>query len=167
METAVNMCAAASLSIVLIRREYTGTLREMVEQTFVIVEKMDVDAVLALFADDAVFYDPHYPSPCMQGKAAIAEGLAWGFGSMQKMGFPITAYYESPDGKSAVVEVATAHVLKAGMKLNFPQVFVINTHNGLVTRLQAYEPYEPYGPHGIAGIMLILTRLVRRLQGKG
>ena len=140
-----------------------SALRELVERTIKIVEKMDVDAVLALFAEDALFFDPHYPSPRMQGKAAIRAGLIWGFGSMQKMGFPITAYYESSDGKSAVVEVATAHVLQQGMKLNFPQVFVIDTRDGLVTRLQAFEPY---GPHGIPGVALALTRLVRELQGK-
>jgi ketosteroid isomerase-like protein len=140
-----------------------SSLREMVERTIKIVEKMDVDAVMALFAEDALFIDPHYPKPSMQGKAAIREGLVWGFGSMRKMGFPITAYYESPDGKSAVVEVATSHVLKQGMQLNFPQVFVIDTRDGLVTRLQAYEPY---GPHGIVGVAQIMTRFVRKLQGK-
>lgn len=140
-----------------------STLQTLVEHAFAVVETMNLDAVLALLADDAVVYDPHYPSPRMAGKAAIAEGLRWGFGSMQKMGFPITNYFEDATGYKAVIEVATAHVLRTGMKLNFPQVFVIETRGGLITRLQAYEPY---GPHGIPGLILNITRLIWRLSGK-
>ena len=138
-------------------------LRARVEQAFATVETMNLDAVLALFAQDAVLYDPHYPRPHMAGKGQIAEGLRWGFGAMQKMGFPIVNYFEDETGQKAVVEVATAHVLRAGMKLNFPQIFVIETKEGLITRLQAYEPY---GPHGMNGLILGITRLVWRLSGK-
>ena len=35
--------------------------------------------------------------------------------------------------------------------------------NGLITRLQAYEPY---GPHGINAAFLVLTRLAWKLTGK-
>src|SRR5207248_1861195 len=42
-------------------------------------------------------------------------------------------------------------------------VTVIETRNGLITRLQAYPPY---GPPGIGGLLVRLTRLVWRLQGK-
>ena len=139
-------------------------LRTIVEKAFSTVSEMNVETVVALFADDAVLFDPHYPKPRMEGKAAIAEGLRWGFSSMQKMGFPIVNYFEDAGGRKAVIEVATAHVLKAGMKLNFPQVFVIETReDGLITRLQAYEPY---GPHGINGVFLGVTRLIWRLTGK-
>jgi ketosteroid isomerase-like protein len=141
----------------------SSTLKTLVEHTFAAVETMNLDAVLAVFADDAVLFDPHYPQPHMAGKAAIAEGLRWGFGGMQKMSFPIVNYFEDATGQKAVVEIATAHVLRTGMQLNFPQVFVIETRNGRVTRLQAYEPY---GPHGIVGLMLRITRLVWRLSGK-
>jgi ketosteroid isomerase-like protein len=124
----------------------TATLRTLIEHIFSVVETMDPDAVLALCADDAVFFDPHYPVPHMAGKAAIAEGLRWGFGNMQQMRFPIVNYFEDATGQKAAVEVATAHVLATGMRLNFPQVFVIETRAGLITRLQAYEPYGPPAP---------------------
>jgi len=140
------------------------SLRERIENIFATVETMNLEAVLAFLADDAVVFDPHYPQPHMAGKAAIAEGLRWGFGGMQKMGFPIVNYFEDATGTRAVVEVATAHVLKTGMKLNFPQAFVVETRGDLVTRLQAYEPY---GPHGIVSVMLGATRLGWRLSGKG
>jgi ketosteroid isomerase-like protein len=138
-------------------------LRELVEHTFSIVEAKDLDGVLALCADDAVFQDPHYPVPRMVGKPAIRQGLSWGFSSMEKMGFPIVNYFEDATGQKAVVEVATAHVLSTGMKLNFPQVFVIETRDDLITRLQAYEPY---GPAGFVGLFLGMTRLIWRLSGK-
>jgi ketosteroid isomerase-like protein len=129
----------------------TSALQALVERAFAVVETMDLEAVLALFAEDALLFDPHYPVPRMVGKAAIAEGLRWGFSSMRKMGFPIVNYFEDTAGQRAVVEVATAHVLRTGMKLDFPQVFVIETRGGLISRLQAYEPY---GPHGIPGLIL-------------
>ncbi len=142
----------------------TTELRSTVERAFDAVMKMDIDAVLPYFADACVLIDPHYPTPRMVGKAAIRDGLAWGFGAMQKMGFTITTYFEADNHTSAVIEVDTAHVLKQGMRLNFPQIFVIETKDGLITRMQAYEPY---GPHGINGFVLSLTRLSRKLSGKG
>ncbi len=141
----------------------TSELRNLVERAFDDVMKMDIDAVLTRFADNCVLHDPHYPNPRMVGKAAIRDGLSWGFGAMQKMGFTIITYFEAENHTSAVIEVDTAHVLKQGMKLNFPQIFVIETKDGLITRMQAYEPY---GPHGINGFVLSLTRLARKLSGK-
>ena len=49
------------------------------------------------------------------------------------------------------------------MKLNFPQVFVAESRDGLITRLQAYVPYPP---PGICGLLTKLTRLIWKLQGK-
>jgi len=125
------------------------------------VERQDLPAALAMFADDAVMTDPHYPNPTMCGKAEIEAGLRWGFGSMRKFGFPIEQVYFAPDGQSAAVEVATHHILKVGMHLRFPQMFAVELRNGKITRLQAYEPY---GPHGIAGAVLIITRVIKALQ---
>ncbi len=139
-------------------------LRAYVEHVFKTVETMDVNATVSLFAEDGVLFDPHYPKPEMVGRAAITDGLTWGFGAMQKMSFPIANYFEAEGGQCAAVEVATAHVLKTGMKLNFPQMFMIETRDGLLTRMQAYEPY---GPHGMVGVILALTRLQRKLTGKG
>ncbi len=139
----------------------TVTLRRRVEQLFDAIAAKDVEAALALCADDAVFVDPHYPTPRMIGKAAIAEGLRWACASMKTMSFPITTYCESEDGRHAAVEVATAHVLGTGAPLSFPQTFVIDTRDGLITRVQAYGPY---GPGGIGGLFLGLIRLKRRLS---
>ena len=122
---------------------------------------MNLTTILSCFADDALVIDPHYPEPRMQGKAAISAGLLWAFGSMRKMGFKIIKYYEAPDGTSAAVEIDTAHVLKSGMKLRFPQVFIIDVRDGKVTRLQAYEPY---GPNGVGALLLGLARLQRRFK---
>jgi hypothetical protein len=103
-----------------------------------------LDAVLACLSDDAVVIDPHYPKP-----------------TMRQLGFPIVSYFEAADGTKAAVEVATSHVLAAGgMKLAFPQVFVIEARDGRITRLRAYTPY---GPPGVGGMFLALTRLRRRM----
>ncbi|AWN22809.1 hypothetical protein DKM44_05870 [Deinococcus irradiatisoli] len=136
-------------------------LHDLIQQTFRSVERKELNGVLSLLADDAVFTDPHYPDPVMRGKAEIEAGLRWGFSSMKQFGFTIVRFFDAPDRQSAAVEVATHHVLKGGMNLRFPQMFVIETRNGKITRLQAFEPY---GPNGIGGAVLSLTRLVRRVK---
>jgi len=75
----------------------------------------------------------------------------------------IVNYFESENGQRAAVETATHHVVKQGMKLNFPQVFIFETADGRITRMQAYEPY---GPHRIMGLFLFLARLLKRLSRK-
>ena len=135
-------------------------LRATVEQLIGAFEARDLGAVLALLADDAVLIDPHYPSPRMRGKGAIAGGLRWSFSNLETLRFPIVTYFESADGCHAAVEVAAAHVARGGMRLTIPQVFIIDVRDGLVTRVQAYPPY---GPGGIGGLLLRFARLRRRL----
>ena len=136
-------------------------LHDLVNRTFAAVEAKDLDAMVGVFADDALVIDPHYPTPRMQGKPAITEGFRWGIASMRSFGFTIENYFESSDGQRAAVETASHHILKQGMKLNFPQVFIFEATNGLITRMQAYEPY---GPNGIGGMFLSLVRLKRRFS---
>ncbi len=138
-------------------------LHNLIARTFAAVEAKDLDAMVGVFADDALVIDPHYPTPRMHGKAAITEGFRWGIGSMRSFGFTIVNYFESGDGRSAAVETASHHILKQGMKLDFPQVFIFEAADGLLTRMQAYEPY---GPNGIGGVFLSLVRLRRRFARK-
>ena len=138
-------------------------LRALVERTFAAVEAKDLEAALQCFAEDAVLIDPHYPSPVMDGKAAIADGLRWGFAGMKQFGFNIVTYFELADGQQAAIEVATHHVLQTGKHLQFPQAFFIDAQNNLITRIQAYEPY---GPSGVVAVILAGTRLQRRFRGQ-
>lgn len=137
--------------------------RDILEKTFRALEARDRAASLACFAPDAVLFDPHYPQPRMQGMAEIGEGLDWGLSVMKRFGFGVVHFFGSEDGLSGAVEVDTDHTLKSGQNLKFPQVFVVETKDGLITRLQAYEPY---GPNGIGGMFLGLERLKRRFSGK-
>jgi ketosteroid isomerase-like protein len=95
----------------------------------------------------------------MVGKAAIADGLEWAFGTLDKLGFTPTNYFEAEDGNSAAIEMATAHRLPGGRPLDFSQTFIVETRDGRITRLQSYPPY---GPGGIGGLLLGLARLQRR-----
>ncbi len=139
----------------------TVPMRELVDRTFEAVAAQDTAAFLALCADDVELIDPHYPNTHMKGRAAISEGLGWAFGVMKSMSFKVVKYFPAEDGQGAAVEVATAHVLRNGKALNFPQAFIFETRAGLITRLQAYEPY---GPGGVVGIFLQLNRLIKKIK---
>jgi ketosteroid isomerase-like protein len=139
------------------------SLHDLVIRTFATIEAKDLDAMMSLFADDAVLIDPHFATPQMQGKAVITEAFQGAMSGMRSFGYTIVNYCESENGQCAAVETATHHVLKQGMKRNFPQVFIFEAANGRITRMQAYEPY---GPHGIMGVFLFLARLTNRFLRK-
>jgi ketosteroid isomerase-like protein len=139
------------------------SLHDLVSRTLAAAEAKNLDLMMGLFADDAVLIDPHFPTPRMQGKSAITEGLRGAFAGMQSFGYTMVNYFESENGQHAAVETATHHVIKQGWKLNFPQVFVFDATDGIITRMQAYEPY---GPNGIIGVFLFLARLKKRLWGR-
>lgn len=139
------------------------TLHDLITHTFAAIEAMDLDATMSGFADDAVVIDPHFSTPRMQGKATITKGFQEAMSSMRSFGYTIVNYFETANGQGAAVETATHHVVKQGMKLNFPQVFIFEVADGRITRMQAYEPY---GPHGIVGVFLLLGRLTKRFARK-
>jgi ketosteroid isomerase-like protein len=143
-----------------IMTEHTSpSLRDLVIRTFATIEAKDLEAMMRLFADDAVLIDPHFPTPQMQGKAVITEAFREAMRGMGSFGYTIVNYCESESGQCAAVETTTHHVVRRGMKLNFPQVFIFEVADGHISRLQAYEPY---GPHGIIGVFLSLARLLKR-----
>ena len=72
--------------------------RESAERIFALFQSRDIDAVLAVFAEDAIVFDPHYPVPEMRGKAAIRRGFAWAFGNMEKSGFAIRTFWPAAGG---------------------------------------------------------------------
>ncbi len=135
----------------------------VVLRMFRALEQRDKAAVVAAFARDAELFDPHYPKPEMRGRDEIEAGIDWGLSVMAQFGFRVVRTLPSADGLSAAFEVDTNHVLKAGQKLSFPQMFVVDIRDGQVIRMRAYEPY---GPNGIGGFFLGLERLKRRLFGR-
>ncbi len=139
------------------------SLHNLVTHTFTSVEAKDLDAMMSVFAEDAVLVDPHFPAVRMQGKAVITKAMSEAMSGMRSFGYTIINYCESQNGQCAMVETATHHVMKQGMKLDFPQVFIFDVADGRITRMQAYEPY---GPHGIAGFFLSLGRFIQRFVRK-
>jgi ketosteroid isomerase-like protein len=117
--------------------------RAAIEGLFAAFIAKDMGAVLALFADDAVMIDPHYPVREMRGKVAIRQGLEWAFRNIERPGFSLRRLLV--DGDGAMIEVDTHHVFRGGMAVRFPQVFVVDVRDGLISRLQAYPPHGPGG----------------------
>lgn len=139
------------------------TFAELADHAFATFVSKDLPAVMALFAEDAVVIDPHYPQPTMQGKAAIQQGLAWAFGNMVQPGFTVLHTWTDENQTSGAVEIATDHRFRGGMRVQTAQVFVVDTRDGLITRLQSFPSY---GPPGIVGTLTRATRFTWRLRGK-
>jgi len=88
--------------------EHTSTsLHDLVIRTFATVEANDLEAMMSLFADDAIVIDPHFPTPQMQGKAVITEAFRGAMSGMRSFGYTIVNYCESENGQCAAVETAT------------------------------------------------------------
>jgi len=120
----------------------------------------DLEKALGFFADDAVLIDPHYPQPRMQGRAEIERGLRWGLSSLEKPGFSVRN--RAVAGAIEFYEVDTKHKLKFGPTIAFDQAFVMETRDGKIARLQAYEPYPA---PGIAGVIRRATWAIWKLRG--
>ena len=116
-------------------------IRTLLERGLKAFEAKDLPALTSIFADDAVFYDPHYPSPDARGKPAIQKGFEYAFGMIKQPGFTIRNFWGN--GQSGVAEVDTHHVFQDNTEVKLPQVFVIEVKEDLVTRFQVYAPYPP------------------------
>ena len=139
------------------------TLRVLLQKMLEATMAKDKAAVLASFAPDAVFTDPHYPNPEMWGIDEISAGLDWGFLGMERFGFTVVGSFMSEDGKSGAIEMDCEHVLASGRVLTFPQVFVAGMKDGLLVRVRAYEPY---GPGGVAMFAIRVQNWLLRLRRK-
>ena len=137
------------------------TTRELLSAVFRCCETKNVEGAVALTAPDAVFIDPHYPRVHNTGTAEIRESLQWGIGGLEQMRFHEHRWFASEDG-AVSVEVDTHHTIKGKREVRFPQVFVAESRDGLLTRLQAFEPY---GPHGVLATVLRVMRVKKKVTG--
>ncbi len=121
-----------------------ATPKEIALQLLDRISAKDIEGMLNLMTDDASVFDPHYPSPLMQGKDAIRGNMAWVFGFLKEMHWTVLRSWENAD--SVVLEVATRHVAPDGSLMTPPQVFVIDVRGGKVARWQSFGPYPPPAP---------------------
>ena len=140
----------------------TRTTKDLLSAVFRSCETKDVEGAVALTAPDAVFIDPHYPRVHNTGTAEIRESLVWGIGGLEQMRFHEQRWFTADDG-AVSVEVDTHHTIKGKREVRFPQVFVAESRDGLLTRLQAFEPY---GPHGVLATVLRVMRVKKKVTGK-
>lgn len=122
----------------------TTSPKDVALQVIAAMSAKNLEGMLALFADDASFFDPHYPTPLMQGKDAIRGNMAWALGFLREMHWTVLRSWESAD--SVVLEVDTRHVGPDGSLITPPQVFVVDVKDGQVTRWQSFVPYPPPMP---------------------
>lgn len=116
--------------------------RDQIEDVLRAFEERDAVAASEVYAEDGVFIDPHYPEAEYRGPAEVREALEWALENIvDRPGLTIRNVWE--DDKTFAVEVDTHHTMKDGREVDFPQVFIIESEDGQVTRWQSYLPFPP------------------------
>jgi ketosteroid isomerase-like protein len=104
----------------------------------------DPQAFASAFAPDGVFFDPHYTPPQMHGQEQIFGAVQRAFLALERPGYRVQNGWEGD--KNGVLEVEADHLLKSGMTIRYPQVFVFEFEGGLIKRLQTYLPFSAARP---------------------
>lgn len=118
--------------------------REDIEGVLRAFENRDAATASEYWAEDGVFMDPHYPDAEYRGPDEIREALDWALETIVKEpGLTIRNLWESREASLFAVEVDTHHIMQDGTEADFPQVFIIESEGGLVSRWQAFLPYPP------------------------
>lgn len=116
--------------------------REQLEDVLAAFEDRDTVAASEAYAEDGVFIDPHYPDSAYRGPDEVRAALDWALENIvEQPGFTLRNVWE--DGKTIAAEVDTHHTMKDGTEAEFPQVFIIESEQGRITRWQSYLPFPP------------------------
>lgn len=116
--------------------------REQIEGVLTAFEERDTATASEFWAEDGVFIDPHYPASKYSGPDEIRGALDWALENIvEQPGLTIRTVWE--DGDTFAVEVDTNHTMQNGTEVDFPQVFIIESEDGQITRWQSYLPFPP------------------------
>ncbi|MDQ3880501.1 MAG: nuclear transport factor 2 family protein [Chloroflexota bacterium] len=129
---------------------------------FAALEAKDLDAFLALLDDEIELVDPHYITPTMRGKRAVARGVRQMFDVMHSLRFDVTERFWSVDGRRVAIEVVARHVARGMRKTEIAQVYVVDIRRERIRRIRAYQPY---GPGGAVGAWLFGARIANSARG--
>lgn len=105
-------------------------------------EDRDPVSAADMYAEDGVFIDPHYPESPYRGPEEVREALEWALETIVEQP-GLTIRQTGEDDESFAVEVDTHHVMKDGTEAKFPQLFIVESENGQITRWQSYLPFPP------------------------
>ncbi|SEL77865.1 nuclear transport factor 2 family protein [Haloferax larsenii] len=115
--------------------------REDIDRIFEAWEDKDPVVPAEYWADDGVYIDPHYPESQYEGPEEVRRVLET---SLQEIIAQPRLAIENlwKDDDTFVVEVQTNHRMMDGSEVDYPQVFVIETEDGEITRWQSYLPFS-------------------------
>lgn len=95
----------------------------------------DVDAIMALHADDTL-YHLHGEADVYRGRAAVTEKFASQLGQVPDICFELKSLYGGPD--HFVFEAVITYTAKNGEQARFDGIDVITIHDGLVASKNSY-----------------------------
>lgn len=102
---------------------------------------LDVDALVVLFAEDALFEDPLNPAP-LTGPAAIREASGAGMAALSECEVTLSLGIEH--GDFGMVEGKfISNLADTNASFDFPFVMVVELRDGKIARLSEYFDTKP------------------------
>lgn len=118
------------------------TAGEAIDRTFDAWQRLDVEALIELFCEDARYEDPLFPT-ALVGHAQMREGIAPAMADLADC--TITARTVADRGDIGLVEAGFRAALAAGGRLDFDFAMVVELRDGRIARLSEYFDTRPLG----------------------
>jgi ketosteroid isomerase-like protein len=122
------------------------TPRQAIEALFAAWERLDVDAIAELFADDGVYEDPLVPES-LTGRETIRAGLGPAVAELSDCRIE-TRQLVDEGGVGFVEGYFRSALAGDGGRLDFPFAAVVELRDGLIVRLTEYFDTRPFPMEG-------------------
>jgi ketosteroid isomerase-like protein len=119
------------------------TPSEALHALFEAWERRDVDALADLFVEDGAYEDPLRPDTIV-GRDRIRDDYRGSLEDLTECRISVRHTFES--GDLGVAEGHFGGALKAGGRLDFPFVALVEMHDGKIARIGEYFDTKPLTP---------------------
>jgi ketosteroid isomerase-like protein len=116
------------------------TPADAIDRTFDAWQRLDVEALVELFADDASYEDPLFPA-ALVGHDQMRESIAPAMADLADCA--ITARRVIESGNTGMVEAEFRSGLAAGGRLDFDFAMLVELRDGRIARLAEYFDTRP------------------------
>jgi ketosteroid isomerase-like protein len=116
------------------------TPADAIDRTFDAWRRLDPEALIELFGDDASYEDPLFPA-ALVGHDQMRESIAAAMADLADCSITARSVVES--GNTGMVEAEFRSSLAAGGRLDFDFATLVELRDGCITRLAEYFDTRP------------------------